>query len=56
LKILEEKARGAMKKYFVDLVVANELHTRRTKAIIYKHEGFIKCECKENEVFYMKNA
>ena len=39
-----------MKKYGMDLVVANELHTRRTKAYIYntedKHET---CECKEGE-------
>ena len=38
-KILEQKAKGAMKKYGVDMVVANELKTRRSKVVIYHSDG-----------------
>ena len=39
LEILESKALGAISKYGVDLVVANELKTRRNKVIIYHKDG-----------------
>ena len=38
--ILEKKAKGAIEKYGIDMVVANELHTRRTQVTIYGKEGF----------------
>lgn len=48
--MLEGKAKGAMKKYGMDLVIANELQTRRTKAFIYDSTSVQVCECKDNEV------
>ena len=35
MNILETKALGAMQKYKVDMVVANQLQTRRTQVCIY---------------------
>ena len=37
-QILEQKALGAMDKYGVDMVVANELQTRRNQVVIYKKD------------------
>jgi phosphopantothenate-cysteine ligase len=34
-QILEKKAKGAIEKYGVDMVVANELKTRRSQVVIY---------------------
>ena len=36
---LEGKAKDAMKKYGVDMVVANELKSRRTKVTVYSAKG-----------------
>ena len=36
LNILEKKALGAIDSYKVDLVVANELHTNKSKVIVYE--------------------
>ena len=38
-QILEQKAKGAIQKYGVDMVVANELKTRRSKVVIYHSDG-----------------
>lgn len=38
-QILEQKAKAAIEKYGVDMVVANELKTRRSKVIIYHSDG-----------------
>jgi len=38
-KILESKARGAIAKYDVDMVVANELKSRRSKVTMYMKDG-----------------
>lgn len=39
LAILEKKALGAISNYKVDCVVANELHSRRFKVIIYEKDS-----------------
>ena len=49
IKILESKARGSIAKYGMDLVVANELHSRRVKALIYNKKDLEVCECKPDE-------
>ena len=38
-KILEQKAKAAIEKYAVDMVVANELKTRRSHVVIYHQDG-----------------
>jgi phosphopantothenoylcysteine synthetase/decarboxylase len=49
-EILEKKVKQSIEKYGVDLVVANELHTRKVKVIMYPKDGGHKVvECKEDE-------
>ena len=38
-KILESKAKGAIDKYNVDMVMANELKSRRSKVTVYEPKG-----------------
>lgn len=39
VKILETKAKGALDKYGVDMVIANELKSRRNKVVVYEPKG-----------------
>ncbi len=41
-----------MKKYGVDMVLANELHTRRFKAYLYEPDKVTVFESKGESVFY----
>jgi phosphopantothenoylcysteine synthetase/decarboxylase len=39
VKILETKAKGALDNYGVDMVIANELKSRRNKVVVYEPKG-----------------
>ena len=55
IKILKKKALGAIEKYQMDYVVANELQSRRWKVIIYTKEDEVEITTQDpNELIEVK--
>jgi len=46
---LEKKALSAISSYKIDMVVANELHSRRTKVILYSKDSKNIIEIKDSK-------